>query len=314
MAHRWAVLIGVNFNKTPKFRLSGAVRDVENIKEYLQSENSPLDIIALTASNPSDPAGLYPTEPQELWPTYGRITAVMDGIGRVAQEGDFVYIHFSGHGTRLPVTVTRHSKETNGDFALVLVDEAAGNAYFEGTDLAERLNILVKKGVKVTLVLDCCFSGSSSRHGEHAEDEIVRAIGYRDLIHDNAAASASRARSEHQTSAYLFRDADFVPQWLLKPDGYGILTACGPHERAKELKYNGQKYGALTFFLCQTLRFLKAAGVEASHQFLYLQTCVQFRSNYPLQHPMRYGNPQHLFFGGQMTTMSENTNESTVLG
>ncbi|GKZ81589.1 hypothetical protein AnigIFM56816_006110 [Aspergillus niger] len=307
MTHRWAILIGVDFNKDPKFCLSGAVRDVANIKEYLQSNDSPLEIIALTASIPSDPANLNPTEPQELWPTYGRITAVMDEIARAAKEGDFFYMHFSGHGTRLPATVTRHNKDTNGDFALVLVDEAADNAYFEGTDLAERLNILVKKGVKATLVLDCCFSGSSSRQGQHGEDGMVRTIGYRDLDHYTAAASASRAGSEHQASAYLFRDADFVPQWLLKPDGYGILTACGPHERAKELKYNGQKNGALTFFLCQTLRSLKAAGVEASHQFLYLQICVQFRSNYPLQHPMRYGNPQHLFFGGQMTTMSENT-------
>lgn len=307
MTHRWAILIGVDFNKDPKFCLSGAVRDVANIKEYLQSNDSPLEIIALTASIPSDPADLNPTEPQELLPTYGRITAVMDEIARAAKEGDFFYMHFSGHGTRLPAAVTRHNKDTNGDFALVLVDEAADNAYFEGTDLAERLDILVKKGVKVTLVLDCCFSGSSSRQGQHGEDGMVRTIGYRDLDHSTAAASASRAGSEHQASAYLFRDADFVPQWLLKPDGYGILTACGPHERAKELKYNGQKNGALTFFLCQTLRSLKAAGVEASHQFLYLQTCVQFRSNYPLQHPMRYGNPQHLFFGGQMTTMSEST-------
>ncbi|KAI2915349.1 hypothetical protein CBS147321_10020 [Aspergillus niger] len=312
MTHRWAILIGVDFNKDPKFCLSGAVRDVANIKEYLQSNDSPLEIIALTASIPSDPADLNPTEPQELLPTYGRITAVMDEIARAAKEGDFFYMHFSGHGTRLPAAVTRHNKDTNGDFALVLVDEAADNAYFEGTDLAERLDILVKKGVKVTLVLDCCFSGSSSRQGQHGEDGMVRIIGYRDLDHSTAAASASRAGSEHQASAYLFRDADFVPQWLLKPDGYGILTACGPHERAKELKYNGQKNGALTFFLCQTLRSLKAAGVEASHQFLYLQTCVQFRSNYPLQHPMRYGNPQHLFFGGQMTTMSESTEQVGV--
>ncbi|EHA19681.1 hypothetical protein ASPNIDRAFT_39104 [Aspergillus niger ATCC 1015] len=275
MTHRWAILIGVDFNKDPKFCLSGAVRDVANIKEYLQPNDSPLEIIALTVSDPSDPADLNNTEPQGLWPTYGRITAVMDEIARAAKEGDFFYMQFSGHGTRLPAIVTCHNKDTNGDFALVLVDEAADNAYFEGADLAERLNILVKKGVKITLVLDCCFSGSSSRQGQHGEDGMVRTIGYRDIDHYTAAASASWAGSEHQASAYLFRDADFVPQWLLKPDGYGILTAC--------------------------------AGVEASHQFLYLQTCVQFRSSYPLQHPMRYGNPQHLFFGGQMTTMSEST-------
>jgi hypothetical protein len=288
--HRWAILIGVNFHKDPINRLSGCVRDVINIKACLETIGTPLNIFTFTASTPSDPNGVYPSEPKKSWPTYSNITSTIEHILHSGRENDFVYIHFSGHGRRL-----RRAEKERGDFALVLVGDEEDRNEIEGFYLTNRLKKMIERGINVTLVLDCCFAGSTPRQAGES-GTATRTIGHRQL--DHAIPLDLGTHGGRDSTAGMLRDAKFVPKWLLEPDGYGILAACGPHEVAKELKYNGERNGALSLFLCQAFYALQKAGVEISHQALYQQICVQFHSLYPQQHPMLYGNPRHMFFGG----------------
>lgn len=97
----------------------------------------------------------------------------------------------------------------------------------------------------------------------------------------------------------LFRDAAVCPdQWLVAPDGYTILAACGPHEIARELQLaQGERRGALSYFLLDALDDLRKRCTEITHESLYEHLRVRFRASWPQQTPMRYGNKDMSFFG-----------------
>ncbi len=78
-----------------------------------------------------------------------------------AKAGNFVYIHYSEHGTTIG-SFNEFSNGATGDLALVLLEGVTGTnlRYLEGLELANLLRNMVDKGVTVTLILDCCFSGS----------------------------------------------------------------------------------------------------------------------------------------------------------
>ncbi|ODM20603.1 hypothetical protein SI65_03656 [Aspergillus cristatus] len=269
MCNRWALLIGVDFHSNPENRLHGRVRDVTTVGKCLEAESTPINTAILTASNPSDINASAPIEAENLWPTCDNIIAEIDDITQKATEGDFVYIHYSGHGTQIPTTVTSgNNTKLKGDFALVLVDKVHRGSYLHGCDLAHRLSRMVEKGIRVTMVLDSCFSGSISRQAGTPGTKI-RTLAYGSSFDLRPSSSDLYIYIQRQQRSTLFRDGRIVPGWLIDPQGYGILTACGPHERASELFYNGERYGALSFFLCRALTSLRKAGIDITHQSMY---------------------------------------------
>jgi len=293
VTNHWAVLIGINFYV--KDSLKGCVRDVKNIKEYLKTRSTPVNVVTFTASAPEDPNSHHPAEKPDSWPTFENVTSSLARITAEAKPGDFVYIHYSGHGTQTPGTSSEYSDKDTGDLALVLFDDVVGSRYLKGLDLAYLLNEMVKKGLFVTLVLDCCFSGSVVRHGDPTGAGI-RAVDYDHAI-DAAYPQKLGMSPDHQVGSSQ-RDARMLPKWLVDPHGYTILTACGPHERAQELEFEGgERNGALSYFLVRALTPLRKIGVEITHQSLYQHLRVKFHAHWPRQNPMRYGNKNFSFFG-----------------
>lgn len=280
--NHWAILIGVNFYQ--KEPLKGCVRDVELMKfcleNYLNTGSKRPRIVTLTATTPENPDSCYPIETPDSWPTYGNVTSSLENTTAQANPGDFVYIHYSGHGTKEP-SEGSNNNQNSGDLALVLFDLAKGSCYLKGRDLANRLNDMVKKGLLVTLVLDCCFSGSVVRHSS-PHNNGIRTIPY------DAAIDAAYPREPHGYPSHWvgssLRDAT-LPEWLINPD------------RIESGKAAGKKHGALSFFLAFTLLSLWKGGTEITHQSLYRHLRVQFHVNWPTQTPMRYGNKQLSFFG-----------------
>lgn len=287
----WALLIGINFYVKDR-HLHGAVSDVKTVKEYLESGKVPVDTVTLTATTPPDPSSGRPTEEPDVWPTYSN---VVSGLERVIEQGrpsDSVYIHFSGHGTRIErLAATKH--KGTGDLALVLFEED-GCSYLRGEVLAMALRKMIDKGLFVTLVLDCCFSGSAVRQsGDH--DVGIRTTDYHPIF-DTEGLQGDQGRLPGTAGA--LRNANVVPTWLVDPKGYAILSACGPHEKAWELKVEeGGRRGALTYFLTSALSALRKAGVDVTHQSMYQCLRARFHASWPQQTPMRYGNGNSSFFG-----------------
>ncbi|EFQ96675.1 hypothetical protein MGYG_08598 [Nannizzia gypsea CBS 118893] len=285
----WAILVGVNFYRNHRC-LEGAVRDVRRIKEYLESGQNPVRVRTLTADSPGESDRNSPAGDELSWPTSDNLKLSFREVLDNAKPGDYLYIHYSGHGALTPPTRPPNGNEDTGDVALVLFDNFCGSSLFRGYLLAKWMSKFVDNQINVTLVLDCCFSGSVVRNS-YPPDSGIRCI---DTTPEQA--------ETHIGTRSAWRDTYALPDWLINPDGYTILSACGPHEVAKELRLGDdkdgrrEKYGALSFFLIDALTTLRKHGVVPSHYSLYQQLCVTFHAAWPSQHPMRYGAKNFGFF------------------
>jgi Caspase domain len=291
----YAILIGINaYQDKP---LTCCVRDVQRIKEYLEGVSNPIHVQMFTASESIGAESSSPTEDLMLWPTYDNITSALSKITSLAKYGDFVYIHYSGHGTRgEPEPDDEFSNKDTGDLALVLLNRGKENhvRYLWGLELALSLKAMVDKGLVVTLVLDCCFSATIYRR----DDPSVRFLPYDAEVSSRYPLDilCPEKSLEHGAGIPASRDASMLPNWLLNPDGYAILTACGPHEEAMEFESkDGERHGALSYFLLLT--WIKLGGLGKKHKDVYDHLRAEFRESWRQQHPVFYGNKDQGFFG-----------------
>ena len=72
----------------------------------------------------------------------------VEKITPLAKPGDFVYIHYSGNGTRMKLS-SEYSNKATGDLALDLLEGTNGNHihYLRGLELAYLLKSMVTKGL-----------------------------------------------------------------------------------------------------------------------------------------------------------------------
>lgn len=175
-----------------------------------------------------------------------------------------------------------------GDLALGLLSRDATRAQpLGGQLLAILLNAMVTKGLVVTLVLDCCFAASIYR----LERKNVRFLPFDAatfvMDHDEPTETIAQASSS-------CRDLSMQPSWLIDPNGYAILAACGPHEEATEVILGGVEHGALSFFLARSLRDF---GMNKRHRDVFYRISPSFKANKLDQTPALYGNKNQEFFG-----------------
>lgn len=295
----FAILIGINSLNPDKQRspLKGCVHDVQEISKKLKASLASVRIQAFTASTTEVLDSIRPAEDPEFWPTYENIVSCIEQVCSEAQSGDSIYIHYSGHGTAIPPQ-SIYSNWATGDLALVLLhgSDAPGIRYLHGIELAYLLRDMVKKGLMVTLVLDCCVSGCAMRN-----EDSVRYLSYEPEIDAAFLPNIKRGLNPDETTRLGgYREASMLPNWLADPDGYAILTACGPTEQAYEVKFDeGPNHGALSYFLLTTFDIL--GGIGGRMREIYHHIRVRVRESRwhrrDTQNPMLYGNKNLLFLG-----------------
>lgn len=157
----YALLIGVNCYLPHRLsdssfydNLQGAVNDINAVEAFLTVNlNVPNShIFKLTASNPN-PVLKEPVEPLEQLPTYANMVAKFKEITEIAQAGDRIYIHYSGHGGRTITAYPEIKGESGVDESLVPTDigqlDESGqpvNCYLRDLELAWLLKQMEKKG------------------------------------------------------------------------------------------------------------------------------------------------------------------------
>ncbi|KAK0633930.1 hypothetical protein B0T14DRAFT_561465 [Immersiella caudata] len=298
----WAVLVGVGVNivttgnegersRTDR-SLRGADQDVVAIAEHLRTYASPTDIVMLKVTRASyDDVCGHPTEAKETLPTYENVLSSLKRVVNLGKRGHHVYIHFSGHGTR---------RAQDGAVALVLFDTAlAGIRYLYGSMLRRALQKMTELGMHVTLVLDCCFSGSALR-GDDWDGARIRFMEHDDAVD---ARSDHEALAPDSTSLGTGRGSEIKLSHLLDPKTYTILSACGPDELAWEIEFeDGARRGALSYFLVDSLDALRKRRAHATDQLLHQHIQTTFRARYSRQTPMLYGKGGLSFFGQYATS------------
>jgi hypothetical protein len=288
----FAVLIGIDFYKSSP--LKSCVQDVNLVERYLRSLRDKqrihaLEITRLTASNPigEAPSG-RPPEDNETLPNLENIKRTLKNVASKSRKKDHVYIHYSGHGTRTE----------DGAFALAPFgcDQNENNHlrdYLEGQDLVSILNEIVEKGVKVLLVLDCCFSGEMPRDDVADASRYIPLRPSMGLITGDLQLPGNDLSEE--PSGVAFRGSVLSRKWVMDPDGYTILTACAPGQVTYGVRAGNELYGPLTYAFVRSLERLEA--LTMSHQVIFRFICARFKALGSYQVPQLKGSGAFTFFG-----------------
>ena len=169
----YALLIGANQYPALEERwwLKGPANDVQLVATYLTS-GAPVPFATGNVTVLSDGV------PGGTAPTLGAIRSAFADLTAEVQPGDFVYVHFSGHGTQAPALDP--STELDGlDELFLPVDigpwsksvGAVENALVDD-EIGVLIDALRDKGADVWVVFDSCNSGTVTRAVEAADEEV----------------------------------------------------------------------------------------------------------------------------------------------
>ncbi|KAK4209277.1 hypothetical protein QBC37DRAFT_443421 [Rhypophila decipiens] len=275
-----AILIGVGSHEMVNEKpLHGALADIEAVAAILD----PRPYVKVTKLGIGSDGTISGQEP-----TWRNIR----GLFRAITREDFqsptthVYIHFSGHGSR---------GSSGQDHTLLAIYDD----WIPTTGLSGYLDRLIRKGIHVTLVLDCCFSGAVHRD---QGDGGVRFLEYDPDFASNAVDSFQDGDTWSGAVQDDFRGAVLAADGFntLDPKACTIITACDSHEQATERKKKDGTYmGVLTCCLVWALEDLMKKGTQIEDKSLirHLRYQVQkAQKAHQRQTPMLYGSSENNFF------------------
>lgn len=169
----YALLIGANEyrNLDERWWLNGPKNDVEMVRDYLLTE-APVPFAADNVMMLTDGVeGVEPATLQAIRTAFAELT-------EKAQPGDFIYLHFSGHGTQAPAT--DDPNELDGlDELFLPVDIGQWNdgiGHVENALVDDEIGAMVDalraKGADVWVVFDSCHSGTATRAVDAGDDDV----------------------------------------------------------------------------------------------------------------------------------------------
>jgi hypothetical protein len=121
--------------------------DVHNIQKYLTSVHDFKESEMLILM---DDGRHHPPTKKNIEDAFRRIT-------EYSNAGDCVFVHYSGHGSR--VRDTSGDEDDGYDETLIPVDFRSAGQIVDD-DILDMLVKPMKKGVTVTVLMDCCHSGT----------------------------------------------------------------------------------------------------------------------------------------------------------
>ena len=255
MAKR-ALLIGINKYTIPGADLRGCVNDVTTMAATLQEVYgfAEPDITMLL-----DEAATKAAMEQQ-------IAALVDG----ASAGDVLYLHYSGHGSNVPDTsgdeTTDHRDEIlcphDLDWNDPLIDDWLRSTF-------DRLN----PRASLTVVMDCCHSGSNTREpprppGSPEPEVIARFLANPDDVRGGGAFTGTPSRARRRR-----RDSDVHDVEITET----LVSGCRDDQTSADADIDGTFNGALTYFLVGAIR----DDPEGTYRSIHAATIAGLRGNYP---------------------------------
>jgi uncharacterized caspase-like protein len=255
MAKR-AVLIGVNRYRMPGADLRGCVSDVDTMSKLLTGTFgfAAGDIVRLT----------------DFAATKKAIESAIRTLVRGGQRGDVLLIHFSGHGSNVP---DDDGDEADGrDEILCPADLDWKNPLRD--DWLRATFDAMRTGVSLTVVTDCCHSGTITRAVVPPDAPIVERYlpCPQDLL---AVESGRRLRGTlrgglHVAPAATRRKRDIVAADLPEV----LITGCRADQTSADASIEGGFHGALTFNLAAAVGEAKG---RISYRELHERTTARLK-------------------------------------
>lgn len=258
MAKR-AVLIGINKYQVPGADLRGCVNDVNNLQEVLTRYYgfAGKDITILTDLKATKKA---------------MQTAIQKLIGG-AKKGDVLLLHYSGHGSNVP--------DDDGDEAdkrdeILCPTDLDWKDPFRDDWLRKAFDKL-KAGAGLTVIMDCCHSGTNTRAIQPPDVPIKER--YLPSPWDLVAAESGRklrgtVKGELRASSRAKRKkSDVVHADICEL----LITGCRDTQTSADAFIKGTYNGALTYYLVESI---KEANGKLSYRELHKQTLAKLKGEY----------------------------------
>ena len=304
MSENYALLIGASTydNLDKRYWLKGPANDVVLVRDYLTT-TSPVPFHATRVTVLADGVGDSPK------PT---LAAIRDGFAAITaqlQRGDFVYLHFSGHGTQGPALDP--STELDGlDEMFLPVDigpwndtvGAVENALIDD-EIGQLIGAMRARGATVWAVFDSCHSGTVTRAAPTGDDDEVRLrkltpqdLGVPDDAMADATATASRAlpdpraRAQSPAGEALSGDGGFIAFYAAQ------TNETTPEKRLPKGKPGRVSQGVFTYTIFETLAQSPGLTYRQLGQEVLRKYAVQ---NLALSTPMFEGDLDAYVFSGE---------------
>jgi Caspase domain len=276
---RRALLIGINSypKLEPQFQLRGCVNDVEVMARILEDHFGfrSEDVTRLLDEEAAREA----------------ILQAMDDLIERTGNGDVVVIHYSGHGSQM---TDREGDEPDGRDETI-VPHDGGRAPNENRDITDdelylRLQRLTDKTQNVTLLFDCCHSGTVTRDAFGTPGRWVPADDRRPEELPPSPLEAASVRGASR---------DLGPSgWLPVSRRYVLMAGCRDEETSAEHTVKEAEgsltHGALTYFLS---RELVRATPGTTYRDVFERAGALVSATYPRQHPQIEGTRDRELFG-----------------
>jgi len=235
-----ALLVGINLYPHPADRLSGCVNDAIMMGHILVNNfgfKPGADMRLLVDQRATKKAILT------------RLEWLLDG----ARPGDVLVFTYSGHGSQIPDRSGDELDQTDEclvpydhDWDDPLLDEDLGN-------IIQRL----PSGVNLTIVLDCCHSGTGTREfGPRVPAKKKRILPPPDI--QFRAVETIEIKDGFDADSVTMTDFRHLKLQRIGQsveENHGILiTGCRADQTSKEAVIDGDHHGALTYALYQSLQ------------------------------------------------------------
>lgn len=275
-----ALIVGIN--RYPSSPLKGCVNDVEDWHKLLASLGKyPADNIRAVCDERATTQGIR-----------DRMAWLKEGL---KGPGDEVFFAFSGHGSQVRDRGPLDELADNLDEILVPVDIDWNTRVITDDDIGEWLKGF-PKGAKITVVLDCCHSGSGTREirppqeNPHYKadrylppplDIFLRSEGF--ATRKGVEIGVKIGRGHGKRNGWREAKANGKKKSLfwwknpcLKPKpatistpvatmNHVLISGCRSDQTSADALINGRYNGALTCYLATAMRLMQGKSIREVH-------------------------------------------------
>jgi len=224
-----ALLVGINRYPDPGNELKGCVNDVRQMAETLKSRHG-------------FPGG---EEMRILTDARATTKAILDGLAWLtagASPGDSLVFHYSGHGSQVP---DKHGDEADRLDEILCPYDLDWDHPLTDDDLGAAC-AGVPQGVLLTVILDCCHSGTGLR-------DFVRPCGIPPSDAPDRRRFLPHPGASHPDPMRPRRPVRRFGVSVTKTNAV-LIAACRDDQTSADAFIDGGYHGAHTFYLCRALR------------------------------------------------------------
>jgi hypothetical protein len=247
---RKALLVGLNHYPNPVNNLKGCINDVLQTSKILQEA---------CAFDEGRQIRLLTDERATTQAIVQRLKWLVDG----SQPGDVLVFHYSGHGSQVR---DRHGDELDdGLDEIICPYDLDWDHPFTDDDMYEIVR-KIAPGAVLTVILDCCHSGTGLRAAawQHAPIRAKSLVPPPDILHRKQPLIEDWGENRRLTMADSRRELA-LRRFGAKAAEQGavLFAACRSNEMSADAWIDGDYHGAFTYFLWKS-------AVEANFALSYV--------------------------------------------